>query len=139
MNQWILVANASCACLYSSDNLRISNLTLVKEFLHPDSRKKVTDLISDRAGNFKGSEGSNAAYEGRSPKDVEAEFFAEELSKELKKAAACKNLIVVSPAHFYGLLEKHLNCKEKIQYIHKDYTKYQMPKLLKALREHLFV
>lgn len=142
MNQWILVANASYASLYSSKNLRTSDLDLVKEFSHPDSRKKVTDLVSSRSGSFRGRGKvcSNAAYERTNPKDVEAEVFAQELCKELKTVCTEKSekLYIITTAHFYGLLEKHLNCKAAIEYIAKDYTRYKQPKLLEALREHIF-
>ena len=140
MSQWILVANSSRAFLYNSENLRTSNLSLLKEFSHPDSRKKVTELVSSRSGSFRGSMGSNAAYEGTNPKDVEAGIFAQELCKELKEVCTSKTdtLYIVTTAHSYGLLEKHLNCKAKIEYIAKDYTRYKQPELLETLREHIF-
>ena len=140
MSQWILVANASCASLYNSKNLRTHDLSLVKDFSHPDSRKKISDLVSSRSGSFRGNIGSSAAYERTNPKDVEAQVFAQELCKELKEACTSKTetLYIVTTAHFYGLLEKHLNCKAKIEYIAKDYTKYKQPELLAALREHIF-
>ncbi|HBS51651.1 MAG TPA: hypothetical protein DEA62_01490, partial [Coxiellaceae bacterium] len=37
---WILVANAAEAKLLTTDNLRIGELELVREFVHPESRKK---------------------------------------------------------------------------------------------------
>jgi protein required for attachment to host cells len=96
--------------------------------------------VSSRSGSFRGTVGSNAAYEGTNPKDVEAGIFAQELCKELKEHCIDKTekLYIVTTPHFYGLLEKHLNCKATVEYIAKDYTKYQLPKLLAALREHLF-
>ena len=142
MAQWFLVANASCASLYNSNNLRTHGLSLIKDFSHPDSRKKVAELVSSRSGSFRGrsSVGSNAAYETTNPKDVEAQVFAQELCKELKEVCTdnTETLYIITTAHFYGLLEKHLNCKAKIEYIAKDYTKYKQPELLKALREHIF-
>lgn len=136
---WILVANASIAYLYNSDNLRTGKITLVKELLHPDSRKKSVDLTSDRSGSTSGS-----AYDkGKStPKDLEAEHFALELVKEIQ--ANCHfnktgKLIVVAPSHFYASLKKHLHIHlPEVTHIAKDYTKYTTQDLLVALREHLF-
>jgi len=143
MTQWILVANASCAFLYNSKNLRTSELNLIQEFSHPDSRKKVTELVSSRSGSFRGGAGSvcsNAGYEGTNPKDVEAGIFAQELCKALKETCVDKTekLYIVTTPHFYGLLEKHLHCKAGVEYIAKDYTKYKKLELLQALREHIF-
>lgn len=143
---WVLVANSSAACLYSSANLRVDALHLFKEYSHGDSRKKVSDLVSDKPGHSQTDTGARVSFAKDSPKEVEAEHFAQELIKELR--ANCnfeqiKSLVIVAPDGFYNLIHKHYdashNYQEKLVHIAKDYTKYDLQKLTAALREHLFV
>ena len=46
---WILVANASLAKLYANLGPN-KGLTLVTELIHPESRQKNGELVSDRSG-----------------------------------------------------------------------------------------
>ncbi len=136
----ILVANSAEAFLYSCENLRILDLVLIKEFTHPDSRKKISDLICDKPGHFKTDGGAHGSYEKGDPKKVEAEHFALELAKFVKSTVGSANnvkLIVVTPSHFCSLIKKHLdvNIKDTIC-ISKDYTKHQGKELIESLREH---
>jgi protein required for attachment to host cells len=136
MPTWILVANSAEAFLYGSDNLRNGNLTLVKEMTHPDSRKKISELVTDRAMRCSraGRTGAGSDFTQRTDlKQVEAEHFAIELANELKHGFdvhKCVNIMVIAPAHFYGLLEKHLaGHVPEILHLDKDYTKYSIKKL----------
>lgn len=144
MTTWVLTANSSSAKLYASDNLRIDELHLVQEFVHPDSRKKVTELVSDRPGRYATDGGAHSAFVKGSPKDVEAEHFAFELLNTLEAGAKQKSfssLIIVAPAHFSAWIKKHFhqaNLSVEPQYINKDYTKYTDKKLAETMREHLF-
>lgn len=143
MITWVLVANAAEAHLYQSENLRTEGLQLVKDFSHPDSRKKVTDLISDKPGHYKTDTGVHGAYAKGDPKENEAEHFALELVKALKAAHDQKkyfSLVIITPHHFYGHIKKHFNFHiDDVKHIPKDYTKYAMPKLITSIREQLFV
>lgn len=142
MSTWILVANASDAKLFSSENIRTKNLNFVKELTHPASRQK--ELLSDRSGNYRNEmgTGTSSAYETKiTAKQMEAEYFAEELVKEIvhgyneKKFA---DLILIAPAHFHALIKKHLHrhIQEKM-HLDKDYTKYNTQELEAAIKEHL--
>lgn len=142
---WILVADAAIANIYSTPHLHDdSHLTLVKEFKHPESRMKTSDLVSDRSGRYLAGDKAHGTYsEKTNPKEVEAEHFALELANELKSAQESNRfdqLIIVTPAHFHGLLKKHLGeqVQKKIKhYIEKDYTKIPAHLLIVQLQSHL--
>lgn len=143
MSTWILIANSSEAHIYSSDNPRIGELKLVKDFTHPESRKKERELISDKGRRQKGEGGVGSDYEKRTnPKKVEAEYFAIELAKELKSNFGInkyENIVIIAPAHFYALIKQHLNTGiPELLYVAKDYTKYKIKDLNKVVRELAF-
>ncbi|MCL5260528.1 MAG: host attachment protein [Gammaproteobacteria bacterium] len=142
MTTWVLVANTAGARIYQSENLRVDNLNLIKELPHPEGRKKISELISDHLGHYKSDTGSRGAFSKGDPKENEAEHFAIMLAKELKtehEQNKYQDLVLVMPAHFHALLAKHLRVTNNVVHIAKDYTKYALPKLTQALREHLFV
>ena len=144
MKTWVLVANASEAKLYNSSNLRTDDLHFYKEYTHPDSRKKASDLVCDKPGRYDNGTAGGGAYDSGNPKVVEAEHFALELIKEIK--ANChpeetKLLIIVVPNSFYKLMIKHFNISahhgDKTMHIAKDYTKYTVIELTQRLKEQL--
>ena len=51
---WILVANASLAKLYANYGPN-KGLELVKELMHPESRQKNSELVTDRPGAIQSS------------------------------------------------------------------------------------
>jgi protein required for attachment to host cells len=143
MTTWVIVANTAKASLYASENLRTEDLHLLKEFSHPESRKKITDLMCDKPGHYKTDTGMRGAFTKGDPKLVEAEHFALELVKELKGGFDQKKyytLVIVTPPHFFSLITKHLHFhQDDIKHIAKDYTQYPLAKLSESVREHLFV
>ncbi len=138
-NTWILVANASHAKLYSNKGPN-KGLELVKELDHPESREKAAELVSDRVGNFAGS-GSYA--QATPPKEHEAERFALELAHELEQGRvsnAYEKLVVVTSAHFMGLLNGRITQQVKgkvTESITKDYTHLPLKELTGHLANHL--
>lgn len=143
MNTWILVTNSSEARLCGAENFRVNDLRLIQEFSHPESRKKVTDLIADRKGHSTNDTGGGNSYEGKhDPKEVEAEHFALQLAKQLIAGFEKKQydqLIVVAPAHFFAYIRKHIHVHiNDITNIPKDFTKYPLLKLNSAIKKHLF-
>lgn len=144
MKTWILVANSAEAKLLSTDNLRVGELTLVRELTHPESRQKGCDLMSDKSGHYSTAGSARGAFSDHDPKEVEAEHFAIQLAHELKVGWGdnqYENLLIVTPAHFYGVLKKHLHDNSAITITHlsKDYTKHALPELHSSLKEMLFV
>ncbi|MFA7605343.1 MAG: host attachment protein [Rhodocyclaceae bacterium] len=136
---WILVANASLAKLYENMGPN-KGLRLVKELLHPESRLKNADLVTDRPGSMAASgNGQGAKQPHTMPKEHEAKVFAQEIAQELYKGRtrnAFGRAIVVAPPAFMGLLNGVLD-QPTAQMIsdrfEKDYTKTSEPQL----REHL--
>lgn len=142
MNAWILVANASRAAIYSSENVRMKDMVLVKEFEHPESREKGSDLVSDRPGHYQVGTSARSAYEKSDPKEIEASNFALELAQELQvghNEHAYEQLIVVASPQFYGMLNGHMkfNCAEFV-HIPKDYTKLKLQGLQEKVVEFTF-
>jgi len=139
-NTWVLVANASKAHLYSTERLG-ADMSILKEFSHPESRAKGVSLASDRPGSIQGR-GSSMGTRGDSvdPKDFEAERFAEELANELDKGRttnAYRRLVLVAAPHFQGLLKAHLNGNTSAMVennINKDFTAYNMRELPARLK-----
>ena len=138
----ILVANASEAHLYETDNLRSKDLTLIKSLEHPESRAKGLDLISDRPGHYQTDHSARSAYEKSKPKDTAAENFAIELCKLLnldRMHNTYKKLVVIAPPKFYGRMQKHLN-KHVMEFIHipKDYTKCKADEIAQHIYEYIY-
>lgn len=121
---WIMVANASQAKLFANHGPK-KGLQLVKELVHPESREKAANLVSDRVGNYAGS-GSYA--QPTDPKHHEAERFALELAHELEHGRvnnAYERLILIASTPFMGLLNGRLSqqVRQRIsESINKDYT-----------------
>ena len=71
-NTWILVANASIARLYANHGPK-KGLQLMKEMSHPESREKVSNLVSDRPGHNPGSGNGHGSFvPAADPKQHEA-------------------------------------------------------------------
>ena len=147
---WILVANASKAKIFSVNKLKFNNgkekLSLIKEFTHPESRKRDLEIVSDKLGHYmKGNAGSGGGsfVEPTDPKRYEAESFAREVIGMLEEGRVenlYDDLILVVPPTFHGLINKQLHepLKKTIsQVIEKDYTKDGEKSLEKHLRTSL--
>ena len=142
----ILVANASAAKLYGVNQLK-EKWDLIKEYSHPESRKKNLEIMSDRYGEYRLSvtkipmtEGHGDFVERQLPKQAEAEKFAEILAKELnllRSKNLYRELVMVATPHFHGYVNKHLDphVVELIKkHVPKDYTKLPEQKLFAQLQ-----
>lgn len=142
MSIWILVASSSKACIYSAENLHSDELDLIEEFRHPESRKKGTELASDRPGHFSTDRGARSAYEKSDPKEETAEVFAIELANALKAGRTSNKynqLVLIAPPHFYGLINKHIKFSvDSIMHINKDYTHLTERDLIAQLHQHIY-
>ena len=140
MNTWVLVANASEARLFGADKIG-EEMEFIKEFEHPESREKGSDLASDRPGHYQSKGTGHGTFaEHTDPKDYEVERFAGELAHELEKGRTkneYKKLILVAAPHFHGLLNTQMNehTRALVAYsIQKDFTAveaYELPERLK--------
>jgi len=142
---WILVANASLAKLYANLGPN-KGLTLVKELIHPESRQKNSELVTDRAGSMASAgNGSGSKQPQTVPKVHEAKVFAQEIAQELYHGRATNafgRAIVFAPPAFMGMLNSVLD-NPTAQLItdrfEKDYTKEPEPVLRERLASCLFV
>ena len=143
MTALILVANASEANVFTCENLRTQSLIPTKELLHPESRQKGADLVTDRPGHYQAGAVARSSYEKAKPKEVEADRFMGELANMLHAAentSKYDKLIVVMPAHSYGQFGKHYHGDAKqLVHIGKDYTKCKQDELLEHIRQHIFI
>lgn len=140
---WILVANGSEASIFSAT---ASEITKKEAFTHPESRQKGEALASDRSGHFQGNPtgtGPGAFTEPKDPKEFEIERFSQELAEYLDKGRTTNQydaLVVIAPAHFYGLLNKHMNShvQQRLHsHVDKDYTKLPEQELLEQVKGQL--
>lgn len=142
---WVLIADASSARIFAlykalifKDPNNTKNFELISQFNHADSRKKGIELMSDRTGNF----GSGTFVDPTDPKFYQAEQFAHELLEYLEISRGenkFRDLILVSPPAFMGLLNKHMHHnmhKLVTQTIEKDYTKQHGRELIQSLLSH---
>ena len=134
---WILVANASLARLYANDGPN-KGLELIKELIHPQSRQKNKELVTDRPGAIQSSPGSG--YESHAqPKEQAARAFAQELAQEFYQGRtqnAFRRAILVAPPTFMGMLNAVIDGptdKLVSNRLEKDYTKSTEPVLTQRL------
>lgn len=125
---WILVANACQARIYSRNGIR-QELALVKEMMHPESRMKNSELVSDRAGAMPGTgNGQGSKQPPSDPKQNEALHFAQELAQTLNQGRCSQQferIILVAPPAFMGLLGEKIDvqtAKLVTEKLGKDYT-----------------
>ena len=140
---WIMVANASQAKLFANHGPK-KGLQLLKEFMHPESREKTSNLVSDRSGANSGP-GHGAFIQATDPKHHEAERFAQEVARELDDGRvknAYDRLILVASAPFMGLVNNCLpgQVRSKVsESIDKDYTRLPVKDLAVHLEQVVYL
>jgi protein required for attachment to host cells len=115
---WVLVCDAARARFFE---VRGGDPAwhLVSDVSHDESRRKATDLVSDKAGRASSEGGSvhhNALAPASSPKQIQKEHFAHSLGKTLDQAmrsARFHRWVLVAPPHFLGMMEKELTAELK--------------------------
>ena len=142
---WILVANASEAKVYSNKGIG-KGLEIVAKLNHPDSRKKASDLVSDRPGHMPGAgNGHGSHIPLTDPKQHEHDIFARKLVHQLdqgRTANSYQRLIVVAEPHFRGLLNGVMNSQVSglvSDTIDKDYTKLNDKELAAHLEKVIYL
>lgn len=126
---WILVANASEAKIYANKGIK-EGLEEIASFDHPGSRKKNTDLVSDRSGHMKSAGNGHGSHQpATDPKQHEHENFARELAQHIEQGRTenmYQRLIVAAEPRFHGLLNSKLSIHVRGLIngsLDKDYTK----------------
>lgn len=142
---WILVANASLARLY--ENLGPNKgLKLVKELIHPESRLKNAELVTDRPGSMPSrGNGHGSTQPQTQPKEHQAKVFAHELAQELyqgRTSNAFARAILIAPPNFMGMLNTVLDSPTAqmiTDRFEKDYTKSPEPQIRERLATCMYL
>jgi len=140
---WIMVANASQAKLFANHGPK-KGLQFIKELVHPESREKTSNLVSDRSGSHTGT-GHGSFVQATDPKHHEAERFAQEVTRELDDGRINKaydRLILVASAPFVGLVNSRLPelVRSKLsEIIDKDYTRLPVKELAGHLESYVYL
>lgn len=136
---WILVANACQARIYCRNGIK-QELVLVKEMVHPESRMKNSDLVSDRPGYMPGvGNGHGSKQPQADPKQNEALHFAQELAHMLNQGRCSQQferIVLVAPPAFMGLLGEKIDvqtAKLVADKLSKDYTQSTEKELINLL------
>jgi protein required for attachment to host cells len=134
-----LVSNASSGRIFRNTGPN-KGLEMVREFEHPQSREKNSNLVSDRPGHNQGHGNGHGSYvPATTPKEHEADVFALELARELDAGRVGNQfarLVLVAPPAFLGQLNRRLNDSVKgliSDSLEKDYTRATN----KELAQHL--
>ena len=142
---WILVANASEATIYANKGIN-KGLEKVAAFDHPESRKKGSDLVSDRPGHMQSAGNGHGAYQpATDPKQNEHESFARELAQHIEQGRTSnqyKRLIVTAEPHFRGLLNGTFSGQVRSlisESLDKDYTKATGKELASHLGKFIYL
>lgn len=141
MTQWILVADASGARIFSHTPPG-QEWQLVRELPNPEGRKRNQELVTDEPGRLfsSGAPGTRSAAERKvTAHDEAADRFAHSLAqllhKELEQKAYDK-VSIVAPPHFLGVLRPLLD-KEVARHVGKTDSKDWADLPIHELQPHL--
>ncbi len=143
---WIILANSNMYRIYLYKR-KTNELSLLKEELHPKSKAKESQLITDRPGRYKTSHQTRGAYARGAyawhtdPKQNEIDHFLKSLADELEIGRSInqyEKLVLIAPPHVSGTILKHLDKNVEpllFNNIKKDYTHFEERDLSKFLHE----
>jgi protein required for attachment to host cells len=143
MTAWILVGDVAGARLFSAE-VREDAWSPVESFEHPAGSELSREISDDgppgRAQQSTGPGARHTAFERRtSPKEAEAERFAQQLATFLEHAIAQRRydyLVLVAPPHFLGLVKNSLG-KQAAGHLRSTIDKDLSALDAKELRERL--
>lgn len=137
---WVVVANSSRARIFKAEK-RGGPLSEIEDMVHPESRLKEQDLVSDAHGRaFDSSgEGRHAMEQKVGPKQQEAIRFAKDICRRVNAAHGAgeyRKLYVIAAPAFLGVIRGCMNGSlqgDVAGEIAKDLTE-QSPQ---SIRDHL--
>lgn len=142
---WILVASASEAILYVNKGIS-KGLEKIAAFDHPDSRKKASDLVSDRPGHMQSAgNGHGARQPATDPKQHAHETFARKIANHIEQGRTgnlYQRLIVAAEPRFRGLLNNTFSAHVRSlisESLDKDYTKATHKELSGHLEKYIYL
>ena len=141
---WILVADAGRGRIFEMRER--GHLAEIEDFVNPVERERNADLRTDGYGRFYGKGGREQGHTAEpdiSPKQHEAERFADQLAEYLDKARTqhlYEKLKLVAAPSFLGLLRSKLD-KEVLKLVDmqldQDLTKASLRELEQRLKHTL--
>lgn len=117
MNEyWIAVADSGKARIFSRAK-KFSKLEEIETLVHPESRLKGVDLVTDRPGQVHESHAyGESPNEATRPKELEAQRFAREIADRLergRKKGEYRHLVLVAAPRFLGRLRNCLDAETR--------------------------
>ena len=140
MSVCVVVANSSKARVLLAEDAH-SPLIENADYVHPQSRLREQDLVSDGSGSAadSGGFGKHSMGHEQATKHKQAELFAQELGAEIDKLRHKTNLrriYLVAPPRFLGLLRTSIS-KQCHELLHGEVNKELVTHSLEDIRSHL--
>lgn len=144
MTTWVVVADSSRARIFESRR-HGRELVEMEVLLHPESRQKISEIMSDSEGTQtdRGGFGQRKSDPRTPPDTVESNKFAREIAQYLNKHRTNNDydeLVFTAPPEFLGQLRA--SCDNQVQKlitrtVVKDYTQLTCNELLEHLEGKL--
>lgn len=137
---WVLVAERSRARIFTLAT-GVAPLEELEDMVHPASRLKESELVSDHAGKMpdKGQPGQHAAPAAKTAKEKEAESFARQLCQRLEQGhnqQQFARLVIIAPPDFLGLLRKQMSASVQAV-VASELDKNLVKESAEQIRSHL--
>lgn len=144
MTTWVVVADASRARIFESRR-RGQELVELETLLHPESRLKTRDIMSDNEGTVtdRAGEGQRRADPRTFPHQVEEEKFARELAGFLDRKRSdneFEKLIITASPNFLGNLRQRISDQVSrcvVDTLDKDYSRLPKDEIAQRLQQQL--
>ena len=140
MSICVVVADSSRARIMVAEN---GNSPLVdeKDFIHPESRLREQDLVSDGPGSESdsGGFGKHSMGHEKAAHQKQAEAFAHELRDEidkLRRSSDLRRIYLVASPKFLGLLRSSIN-KQCAELLAGELNKDLVDHSIEDIRSHL--
>lgn len=136
----VIVADASRARILSTRDTP-GQLSELEDLVHPESRLREQDLVTDGSGSGSdsGGHGKHSMGHEKAARDREAELFAKELCEQLDRLHRREKIhriyLVAAPA-FLGLLRARLS-KQCASLVAGEVSKNLVTHSLQDIRAHL--
>lgn len=140
MSICVVVADSSKARILLAESGR-SPLVDKRDYIHPESRQREQDLVSDSPGSEtdSGGLGKHSMGHEKAAHQKQAEIFAHELSEEIEKLRRNSDLsriyLIASPK-FLGLLRSSIN-KQCAELLAAEVNKDLVNHSIEDIRSHL--
>lgn len=138
---WVVAAESSRARIFVSEN-RVSPLSELEDFSHPESRAKDQEIVSDKPGRgFDGMiEGRHGFEKQSDAKHHEAVVFAKRLAERIEQARArgeFEVIVLIAAPEFLGILRQQLGA-QTTRLVAKTIDKNLVQKTEAEIRDYVF-